>query len=81
MRGYTSRVDGSVQPYGLTIPGSYDGSRPMRLDVWLHGTQLQLNEVRFITQQEAPHETSQIAADITFSSTAGTHEPVVPLCR
>jgi len=63
VRGYTSRVDGSVQPYGLTIPGSYDGSRPMRLDVWLHGTQLQLNEVRFITQQEAPHETSQIAAD------------------
>ena len=60
VRGYVSRVDGSVQPYGLTIPASYDGSRPMRLDVWLHGTQLQLNEVRFITQQEGDHETSQI---------------------
>ena len=63
VRGYVSRVDGSVQPYGLTIPASYNGSRPMRLDVWLHGTQLQLNEVRFLTQQEAPHETSQIPAE------------------
>src|SRR5262245_29883972 len=24
VRGYVSRVDGSVQPYGLTIPPSYD---------------------------------------------------------
>src|SRR5229473_1037118 len=60
VRGYVSRVDGSVQPYGLTIPASYDGSKPMRLDVWLHGTQMQLNEVRFITQQESDHQTSQI---------------------
>ena len=63
VRGYVSRVDGSVQPYGLTIPASYDGTRPMRLDVWLHGTAQQLNEVRFINQQEAPHATSQIAAE------------------
>ena len=35
----------------------------MRLDVWLHGTQQQLNEVRFINQQESPHSTSQIAAE------------------
>ncbi len=63
VRGYVSRLDGSVQPYGLTIPASYDGTKPMRLDIWLHGTQLQLNEVRFIAQQSAPHPTSQIAAD------------------
>jgi hypothetical protein len=50
-----SRVDGSVQPYGLTIPASYDGSKPMRLDVWLHGTSVPLNEVRFIAQQSKPH--------------------------
>jgi pimeloyl-ACP methyl ester carboxylesterase len=62
VRGYVSRVDGSVQPYGLTIPATYDGSKPMRLDVWLHGTQQQLNEVRFIAQQSADHETSQILA-------------------
>jgi pimeloyl-ACP methyl ester carboxylesterase len=63
VRGIVSQVDGSVQPYGLTIPASYDGTKPMRLDVWLHGTQTQLNEVRFIVQQSGPHETSQIAAE------------------
>ena len=63
VRGFTSRIDGSAQPYGLTIPASYDGKKPMRLDVWLHGTQQQMNEVRFITQQSGPHETSQILAE------------------
>ena len=63
VRGFVSRIDGSFQPYGLTIPASYDGKRPMRLDVWLHGTAQQMNEVRFLQQQAAPHETSQIPAD------------------
>jgi dienelactone hydrolase len=53
VRGYVSRVDGSVQPYGLTIPDSYDGRTPMRLDIWQHGTNRTLNEVAFITQQQA----------------------------
>ena len=52
VRAYVSRVDGSVQPCGLTIPASYDGSRPMRLDIWQHGTDRTLNEVAFIMQQE-----------------------------
>ena len=52
VRAYVSRVDGSVQPYGLTIPESYDGTRPMRLDIWQHGTNRTLNEVAFIVQQE-----------------------------
>jgi pimeloyl-ACP methyl ester carboxylesterase len=63
VRGFASRIDGGVQPYGLTIPASYDGKRPMRLDVWLHGTQVQMNEVRFLQQQAGPHENSQILAD------------------
>jgi pimeloyl-ACP methyl ester carboxylesterase len=53
VRAYVSRVDGSVQPYGLTIPASYDGKRPMRLDIWQHGTNRAMNEVAFIVQQEA----------------------------
>src|SRR5262249_37391613 len=52
VRAYVSRVDGSVQPYALTIPASYDGTKPMRLDVWQHGTNRTLNEVAFIVQQE-----------------------------
>ncbi|MCM3879103.1 MAG: hypothetical protein ND807_03245, partial [Vicinamibacterales bacterium] len=63
VRAFVSRVDGSVQPYGLTIPASYDGTKPLRLDVWLHGTQTELNEVRFIVQQQGPHNTSQIVAE------------------
>ena len=38
LRGYVSAVDGSTQPYGVIIPAGYDGSRPMRLDVVLHGS-------------------------------------------
>jgi len=52
VRAYVSRVDGSVQPYALSIPDSYDGTKPMRLDVWQHGTNRTLNEVAFIVQQE-----------------------------
>src|SRR5688572_12847367 len=63
VRAFASRIDGSIQPYGLTIPASYDSKKAMRLDVWLHGTQQQLNEVRFVNQQAAPHQTSQIPAD------------------
>jgi hypothetical protein len=38
VRGYVSSVDGSVQPYGLVIPKTYDPARPIRLDVVLHGS-------------------------------------------
>ena len=47
-RGYRSEVDGSVQPYALLIPDSYDGWRPVRLDVILHGRNSRLTEAWFI---------------------------------
>jgi len=34
---YRSKVDGSIQPYGLYIPTSYDKDRPYPLMVVLHG--------------------------------------------
>jgi hypothetical protein len=52
VRGYYSALDGSVQPYALLIPEWYDGSKPVRLDVWQHGTARQTLEVMFITNQE-----------------------------
>jgi dienelactone hydrolase len=52
VRAYVSRIDGSVQPYGLTIPRSYDPTKPVRLDIWQHGTNRAMNEVAFIVQQE-----------------------------
>jgi pimeloyl-ACP methyl ester carboxylesterase len=38
IRGFISAIDGSTQPYGVIIPKSYDGTKPMRLDVVLHGS-------------------------------------------
>lgn len=53
VRAYVSRVDGSVQPYGMIVPDSYDGKRPMRLDVILHGRGSTLNEVSFIAAHDS----------------------------
>lgn len=53
VRGYVSRIDGSVQPYGLVVPAGYNpaASRPYRLDVWLHGRIENVTELRFIDQR------------------------------
>lgn len=50
--GYVSSVDGSVQPYGLIVPKNYDSSRPMRLDVVLHGSSrpVGMSELRFMAR-------------------------------
>lgn len=50
VRGYVSRIDQTVQPYGLVIPESYDfgGNQRHRLDLWFHGRGETLSEVNFI---------------------------------
>ena len=45
---YYSAMDGSVQPYGITLPASYDPSKPTRLYVWMHGRQNQTTESEFL---------------------------------
>ncbi|MSV28288.1 MAG: hypothetical protein EXQ52_06025 [Bryobacterales bacterium] len=55
IHGYYSPLDGSVQPYGLTVPDSYDGSKPVRLYVWLHGRDQRLSEANFISRFPAPN--------------------------
>lgn len=52
LRGFRSAIDDSIQPYGVIVPASYDPSKPMRLDVVLHGSQVPtaLSEVRFMEQ-------------------------------
>ncbi|MBM3734215.1 MAG: hypothetical protein FJW39_00375 [Acidobacteria bacterium] len=52
-RAYRSAVDGSLQPYGVSVPAGYDGSKPVRLDVVLHGRGATLSEVSFLAQQES----------------------------
>lgn len=56
VRGYRSRIDDSVQPYGLVIPENFDfqptyGSGN-RLDIWYHGRGNTLSELKFIDQRE-----------------------------
>ncbi len=47
VRGYKSKIDGSVQPYGMVIPDNYSGSL-MRLDFWCHGRGETLSELSFL---------------------------------
>jgi pimeloyl-ACP methyl ester carboxylesterase len=58
-RGYISKIDGSVQPYGLVVPESYQPKSPYkhRLDLWWHGRGETLSELNFIDQrQKSPGE-------------------------
>lgn len=48
VQGFVSELDGSVQPYGVSIPASYTGERPVRLYVWMHGRQARTSEAEFI---------------------------------
>jgi predicted peptidase len=59
VRGYVSKIDGSVQPYGLVVPASYHANSPhsYRLDAWLHGRGENLSELNFINdRQKSPGE-------------------------
>ncbi|HAM72437.1 MAG TPA: hypothetical protein DCM86_12415 [Verrucomicrobiales bacterium] len=50
LRGYISRLDGSLQPYGLVVPSSYQAGSAVRhrLDFWFHGRGEQLTELSFL---------------------------------
>ena len=66
--GYVSRVDGSVQPYGLIVPREYDPARATRLDVVLHGSMRAdgLNELRFMSRFDEGDAESQSPPDQSF---------------
>ena len=48
LHAYYSAMDGSVQPYHITLPADYDPAKPTRLYVWLHGRQNNTTESEFI---------------------------------
>ena len=52
VRGFYSRIDGSAQPYILTMPENYDpaAKRQYRLDVFMHGRDDQVLEQQFMTK-------------------------------
>lgn len=53
VRGYRSRLDDTVQTYGLVIPESYtfDGPVRYRCDLWFHGRGEKSVELQFIHQR------------------------------
>ena len=53
VRGFRSKIDQTVQPYGLVIPDSYDGGgkSDYRLDLWFHGRGERTSESAFIAQR------------------------------
>ena len=50
VRGFISKLDGSIQPYGLVVPDSYNHSSGYehRCDIWLHGRGETLSELNFL---------------------------------
>jgi dienelactone hydrolase len=53
-RAYVSKIDGSIQPYGLVVPPSFrpDTAHKFRLDFWFHGRGEQLTELAFVNDRE-----------------------------
>ena len=68
-RGYVSRIDGSIQPYGVYVPPSYqpDGEKKYRLDVWFHGRGETLSEVNFL------HDRTRNKGEFTPTDTIVLH--------
>ena len=54
VRGYISKIDRSVQPYGLVIPPSYSPTAPhrWRLDAWFHGRSETLTQIAFLSDRQ-----------------------------
>ena len=68
LRAYVSAVDGSTQPYGVIVPASYDGTKPMRLDVVLHGSSkpVGMSELKFGARFDEGDDAAKSAPDVDF---------------
>jgi poly(3-hydroxybutyrate) depolymerase len=66
--GYISAVDGSVQPYGIIVPRGYDPTKPIRLDVVLHGSTrpVGMSELRFMARFDEGDAANENASDQAF---------------
>jgi len=53
VRGFVSKIDGTVQPYGLVFPENYshESAKKHRLDVWFHGRGETMSESGFLTHR------------------------------
>lgn len=64
VRGFYSRLDGSAQPYILTMPDAYDASAAgrYRLDVFMHGRDDTVLEQQFMTKSTTGYASKPFAA-------------------
>ncbi len=55
VRGYKSKIDGSVQPYGLVVPEAFGAksAHKYRADFWWHGRGETLTELDFIRGRQS----------------------------
>ena len=53
VRGYRSKLDDSIQPYGLVVPADWKRTAPGRLQVWLLGRGEKRTELAFLAEREA----------------------------
>lgn len=54
VRGYRSKIDGSVQPFGVVVPATWKGAAdktPRATWIWNHGRSETLTELAFIAQR------------------------------
>ena len=65
VRGYRSKIDGSVQPYGLLVPDDFKPGEKTRrrLDVWCHGRGEKLTELAFV--DGSMHSKGEFASGFT----------------
>jgi dienelactone hydrolase len=70
VRAYRSVIDGSVQPYAVTLPADYaaDARKRYRVDVVLHGRDAGLTEVSFLHRHRgdkpAPKDLDHVRLDV-----------------
>ncbi|MDQ3621717.1 MAG: prolyl oligopeptidase family serine peptidase [Verrucomicrobiota bacterium] len=53
VRGFVSKIDASVQPYGVVVPAAWkpDDKQPRRLDIWLLGRGEKRTELEFLAER------------------------------
>ena len=64
VRGFYSRIDGSAQPYLLTMPDNYDpeARRQYRLDIFMHGRDDTVLEQQFMAKSLTGYTSKPFAA-------------------
>ena len=64
VRGFYSRIDGSAQPYLLTVPDNYDPAvkRQYRLDIFMHGRDDTVLEQQFMAKSLTGYSSKPFAA-------------------